>query len=219
MPKQPFVPVPGVLRVRFSGLHVTRPWVNGFAIQYTGSAPDNAALSQLALTLGQTWTTTFGTILMTITSVRLVQVWDISSDTGSEGSDATTHAGLTTATSPLPVQSAICISWPVNRRWRGGHFRSYVPARTVADITNGSTLSGTTQSQYQVQATAFLDDINASSVPYGPLRLGGVRYFPTGTDPDGTPTVKTSGEFHAFADPTVHTRLDSQRRRSGKEIV
>lgn len=219
MPKQPFVPVPGVLRVRFSGIHLSRPWVNGFAIRYTGSAPDNSALSALAVTLGQTWTTTWGTILMTLTSIRLVQVWDISSDTGAEGSDPTTHAGVGAATSPLPVQSAVCVSWPVNRRWRGGHFRSYVPARTAADITNGSTLGPTVQQAYATQATAFMDDINALNVPYGPLALGGVRYFPTGTDPDGTPVVKTSGEFHVFSDPVVHTRLDSQRRRSGKEIV
>lgn len=219
MPKQPFVPVAKVLRLRYAGLNQGMTWVNGFCIQYDGSSPTNLDLTNLAATLGSLWMTHWGGLLTTVTSLRLVQVWDISSDTGSFGTDSTTHNGQTSATSPLSVNSAVCLSWPVQRRWRGGHFRTYLPARTIGDISGGHQLSGAVATSYADAGKAFKNAVNAISVGFGPIRLGGVRYFPTGQNPDGTPVLKTSGEFHIYSDPVCHTRLDSQRRRLGKELA
>lgn len=219
MPKQPFVPVQNVLRVRIGGTHQNHPWINGFAIEYDGIAPDNLALVNLAQFIGSTWLQAIGGLLTSATVQNIVQVWDISSDSGAQGVDNTPHNGQGVAGSLLSAGDAVCVGWPVQKRWRGGHFRTYFPARNTSDITNGSNLGAGVKSAYADAAKSFKNTINGHVVSYGPIRLGGVRYYPTGFNADGTPVVKTSGEFLWFSDPVCRTRLDSQRRRLGKEIV
>jgi hypothetical protein len=218
MAKQPFVPVPNVIRFRYAGTTQTGVWVNGLAASYLPPPPSAADLATLAVALRTLWTTHLAPLVTTDVRLTTTQVWDISSDMGNQGTDAVGSVGTATSVQPLPVQAAVAISWPVNVRFRGGHFRTYFPARNFADITGGRTLSTAYRTALANGFAAYRTALNATLMGSSSLILCGVRYFPTGFDANGHPIVKTSGIQYPFGPPVVHSRLDTQRRRLGKEI-
>lgn len=219
MAKQPFVPVDHVIRVRIPGVWLAGPYVNLFAVQYSGAVVDNTTLDGFATSFRNAWITTFGSIAPTQFTSNNAQCWDLTSQNGSIGSTSASFTGSVPNTTPLPAQSAVVVSWPVQGRWRGGHFRTYMFARNITSITNGKILSQAEKDAYATAALNFRSAVNALTINSVAVKLGGVRYFPTGFNPDGTPITKTSGTFYQFLTPIVHSRLDSQRRRSGKEVT
>lgn len=219
MANQPFVPVAGALRARFAGTCQGAPWVNGFAIQYTGPRPTTSELQAYVTSLRQAWASAFAPAMATHTILTLTQVWDISDTTGANAQDDTDVPGTVVVSAPLPTSSAICLSWPVQSRWRGGHFRTYLPARNYTDLANGRLLNQTARDAVSAAGAAFRTAVNGLTLTGSPTTLIGIRYFPTGTNPDGTPVTRTSGQKYPFGVPNVRTRLDTQRRRLGKEIV
>ena len=219
MPKQPFVPVGQVLKIRLSGTNQTHPWVNGFHVKYSGAAPDQTALNTFAGLFGQAWMSYIAGVASDVIHQNECQVWDLSADTGAEGIDQTPHNGQVAAGPMLPASACIVVSWPVQQRWRGGHFRTYHPFANAANVTNGSQIVDATATAVQQAFLAFLGGVNQIPVNAQPVQLGGVRYFPAGTNPDGTPITRTSGSFLAFGTPIVRHRIDTQRRRLGKELV
>ena len=219
MAKQPFVPVDRVLRIRLAGSYQTSIWVNGLAAQYIGAPPDNTQLTTLATSIRQAWSTAWSTVLIAGTVLNSVQVWDISSDSGAIGTSTSPVSCTGTASSLIPVNSAVVLTYRVQSRWRGGHFRTYMVPRNLSDLTSGRTLTQTAIDAYVNAGTAFRTAFNALTLGGSPITLGGVRYFPTGFNTDGSPIVKTSGQFFAFPPPAVRNRLDSQRRRLGKELA
>lgn len=214
MPKQPFVPVASVLRVKLTGQNQTAPWVNLFYVQYTGAPPSNSDLDLFSFGIAGTWGTTFGTFVHNQVSLLNVQTWDLTNPNAAIGRDVSTHTGSGPAGTPLPVNCAFVVSWPVQSRWRGGHFRTYIPGRNTADTTSGRTITGTVVAALKTQADAFRNAVNSTSVGTATCKLVGVRYFPTGVN-----VVRTSGTPFLISPSQVHTRLDSQRRRLGKELV
>ena len=144
--------------------------------------------------------------------------WQLISVTASDngGSDNTasavaTTAGATTGT-PLPPQCAVCVSWTISARYRGGHPRTYFPGLLSSDLVAAdfSELKATTATNWEEAGLNFLDDVNGTMVSGVDLVLGTVSYF-TGNAPRTTPL------FRIYTGAHVHRRLDSQRRRSGKE--
>lgn len=213
MAKQPFVPVAGVLRFRYAGTFQGAPWVNGFALSYNGTPPLQGQLDPLATALRQEWLSYWGGLLSDQTTLLSTTVWDISSTEGVSGVDNVVEHGQTVLTNLLPVNSAVVVSWPVVSRYRGGHFRTYIVPRSNLDITSGRLLNGSTVTAYQGAAAAFRTAVNTLSLNGSTLTLCGVRYFPTGEG-----VVRTSGRPFPFGVPAVHGRLDTQRRRLGKEV-
>jgi len=219
MPKQPFVPVAQCIRIKLQGLYQAHPWVNLFSVKYTGNAPTNAELDTYASAVGTLWSTTFGTFQTSSCLLQNVQVWDLTSQTAAIGSSSITHTGGSVAGTLLPVNCAYVVTWPVQSRWRGGHFRTYCSPRNQGDITGGNGLTTATHDALLAQAVAFRTQLNATAVGTGSAVMSGIRYFPTGTNPDGTPVVRTSGTPFPVLTPVVHLRMDSQRRRLGKELT
>lgn len=219
MPKQPFVPVPQIIRVRYAGTRQGAPWVNGFALHYAGARPDNTAMQTLADQMAGQWGNAWTTHLLTDTQLLTTQVWDITDASGASAESTQGHQGAVAVNGPMPCQVAVVVSWPVQDRWRGGHFRTYMPARNLTDTTNGRTLVNTSAQDYASAAALFRTNVNSMSWANGPVVLCGVRYFPTGFDTSGKPLVKTTGQRRDFNIPIVHTRLDTQRRRLGKELA
>lgn len=115
----------------------------------------------------------------------------------------------------LPPQVSTAISWPIASRYRGGHPRTYLPGVLIADeSTPGSRMMSTgAQAAKLNAATNFLTSAN-SIVPSSGVTftLGTIRASSHGAQL--TPPV-----FFAYTVPLVHLRFDSQRRRSGKEIL
>jgi hypothetical protein len=111
----------------------------------------------------------------------------------------------------MDVSTACVISWPVNRRWRGGHARTYLTGQVIADVQNGKQWTSTYQAAVATAATTFRNSLNALSQQGAPWSMVLVSY--TGKDL----TVSYPFVIPVNA-PTVHPRIDSQRRRLGKEF-
>lgn len=210
---QPFIPVANVIRFRYAGLNQGQTWVNSFAAQYAGTVPDSTALNTLATTLRGLWVTHLATLFNTNVSVLSTQVWDISSETGASGINNTVANGTTTITSPLPCNCAVAVSWPIQIRYRGGHPRTYIVARNVADISTGRALTTAYHDSIVGAYTNWRNAVNSTALGGANLTLAAVHYNPPRVVP------KTSGQPYPVNIPVVHGRLDTQRRRLGKEIA
>lgn len=138
-----------------------------------------------------------------------------SDNTGASDAQGTSSTGPFPGTNPgtpLPPQCAVCLSWDIGARYRGGKPRWYLPGIPSNALVNpdDSALAAGYSLDLEEAATSVLSGFNGSSISGEDLTLGTIS-FQTGHAPRPTPL------FRAFGSVRVHQRLDSQRRRSGKE--
>lgn len=151
---------------------------------------------------------------------QLSEHWGLNTCTVSDNSGASenfqisTHARVpgTDASMPTPPQVAVCLSWAIAARYRGGKPRWYLPGITTGALSAsyGSAILPSWAATTQGAADGWLVAINGSSAGGSTVTVGTIS-FRTGNAPRVTPL------FRSFTGITVHERLDSQRRRSGKE--
>jgi len=122
--------------------------------------------------------------------------------------------GTETAGTALPASAAVGISWRQPVSYRGGHPRTYLcgfQSDILADVTR---LSGSAQLAISNAANGFLTDVEDLG-PYaslGAVKLGTVSYI---TDGDWRPNPL----FFHYQSASVDLRLDTQRRRLGRDIA
>lgn len=151
---------------------------------------------------------------------QLSAQWTLESVTASDNSGASDATSTSTVTPvagasggpSLPPQCAACISFDIAARYRGGKPRWYIPGipNTAQTETDDSGLNSTFATALEEGANQMIGQFNASNPFSSPCTLGTISYF-SGKVPRVTPL------FRAFGLAAVHQRLDSQRRRSGKE--
>lgn len=138
------------------------------------------------------------------------------SDNGGSTAVTTSAPALTgTATSAsYPPQCAVCLSWSVNARYRGGKPRTYFPGipQNSTGTSGGSGLTATYATNLKNAANSFLNDINGTNVDGLLLQLGTISYYQH-------KVPRPSPVFVPYIGVHVHERLDSQRRRSGREAT
>jgi hypothetical protein len=112
----------------------------------------------------------------------------------------------------LPPNCAVAISWPILARYRGGHPRWYLPGVPESNLATpgGNYITSTAAGGYQAEYASFLGAWNQIVVGSTTMQLGTISYY-TGH------ALRDPPLFRAFQDPQVSLRLDSQRRRLGKE--
>lgn len=146
-------------------------------------------------------------------SLTSVTAHDNGSSSGAVG--ASSHAAIPGLGSnpPLPPQSAVCISWTILASYRGGKPRWYLPGlvNTGTTTTGGAAIIPSVAASIESTAFAFLNSFNAAHPIAGATQqLGTISYLSHGS-------VRPTPIFRPFVNAVVHERLDSQRRRSGKE--
>lgn len=133
---------------------------------------------------------------------------------GSEATGTSLGTGMpgTNSGAALPPQVAVCYSWQIAARYRGGKPRWYIPGipQTALITIGDSQLSSGYSTSSELAANSLLQSFNSAIVLTHSLVLGTISYF-SGGALRGTPL------FRPFVSAKVHSRLDSQRRRSGKE--
>lgn len=138
------------------------------------------------------------------------------SSLGGDGLQAIGTVGYsgTAGGSPWPPQTAICISWIAALTARGGRARTYLPGIPVsATVTPGSPLiQGTYAAALKSAANGFLSDLSGSSIGGASLQLGVPSYY-------NNCQLRPVPLWFPFSGALIHERLDSQRRRSGKERI
>jgi len=138
-------------------------------------------------------------------------VVDLTSATGvSATASGSTAGGITTATG-LPSNIAACIGWKTALRFRGGHARLYVPPPSTNQQLTLNTWTASYVTALLNGSNAMLTAINGHALPSGdaiqPVLVSRIR----------NGVQLSSPLVNVITAATVDNRIDSQRRRLGKD--
>lgn len=142
-----------------------------------------------------------------------VNIWD-GPDVSQAISTETASPGLKLDPG-LPANVAICVSWPLAVHYRGGHPRTYLPGVTQASLDGTTRVLAAYASDVATRANQFHTAMEVipptatvSSVEHGTMSFQSKKQW-------RTPPVFRRIALGAHVD----TRLDSQRRRLGRDIA
>lgn len=211
----PLPDVANVLKVRLIGQQASSPWVNVIHVSFTGAAMDQSSANSIATAIRGYWNTSFAPLFTTSSSLQTVEVTDLTSRTGVIGTDTTGATGSdATAIGSLAV--AACLTLKVAKRYRGGHPRMYLAGVNATVYTNGKTWTSTRQNAYQSAGRAFLTAINAMIIGSRTYAMCAVSYY---TSTNKVVSYKQPPQVYPITDVVMHSRVDSMRRRLGKETT
>lgn len=214
----PFLPdVTDVFRVSCRGSNAGAPWANVFHVRAIGEG-DIATDAQLDTFASDFADAYDGHLLEHIENeVQLtdIVVTDLTSTTSGQGRWNGSKAGDYSG-QPYPAQVAVVISWRQAFRYRGGHPRTYLPGIPLAAGADNRTLSPTYVAAYLSDGAGFLTAVNGLTIGGTSTELGMVTYYSKPLFPT-PPHLRTNPIFYPFTAAAVHGRLDTQRRRLGRE--
>lgn len=216
MPALP--PIAGHLRLRLIGTVNGMPWNAVQFARYTGTAPSDTALQTVGTAVGTAWNNAIAQICPSSVNLGQVEVTDLSALDAGVGLATTSHPGLRAGASPTN-NVAMVASYKIHVRYRGGHPRTYWPAGVTADITGGRTWTGSFLTLAQGACVDYIGNINAITLSGGVLQFVAVSYYHSdGGDPPKT-VLRTTPVSYVISTASVHPRVDTQRRRLGKEAA
>lgn len=178
----------------------------------SGSTSDPTFLNAVANQIMTSWATSnLNSKVGPEWTLQSATVKDLGGTTAQSTSTAASIPGTNSGTSMAPGVS-IALSWQIAETYRGGKPRTYLPGvpSNATTAPGGSTIGGTFATQLDAAATLFLNDFNSHSVLSTSLQLGTVSYHTSHA-------VRPTPVFRAWFGVRIHERLDSQRRRNGKE--
>lgn len=187
-------------------------WANVLHAKVTGSLTQTT-LDTVANSIGGFWLSRLGPACIITTALQTVEVTDISTRNGLQGISTTGWNGTLSGTA-LPAQVAVCLSLKVAQHYRGGHPRMYLPGVGSTATTNGSTLASAFQSNYTSWGRLFRQDINGITTGATTWQLAAVSYY---HKVNGQEAYKNPPDLYVITDVVCHGRLDTMRRRLGKE--
>jgi hypothetical protein len=191
--------------------------INQLYLQYSGpisfTATECVAVANGAMVW---WTSHFQPLLSTSWQLNGAEA-HAADGTGVFGVSTSAAVLGTTASAPLPPQCAVCLSWVGAPGYRGGKPRSYLPGiPTSAIVASSSSLNGTYALSVKTAGTAAIADMSHFTVGGATPVIGTVSYISKTLTPS-PPHHRATPLFWQYLACNVHERLDSQRRRSGKE--
>lgn len=190
---------------------------------YAGDAPSAADCESIAANLWTAMETNPLDMAGPNTSLRGVDVIDLSGESAATGTHLDTSPGRSIGAGVLPAGVCALVNYQIARRYRGGKPRSYLPFGTGANIdTNGRWTSG-----FKTTLEANLDLFFAAAalITAGTTDLGGpisIGYY-SGYD---TPRPRSNGHLYYPPKPRTVPKVDpitgwtlnpkpgSQRRRN-----
>jgi hypothetical protein len=189
--------------------------------RYSGGAPDATACTALASDI---YTAVAAQADQWGSDVNLtnVIVTDLASVTGGQGEESSTAPGGKTP-GALSMSTALLINYKINRRYRGGKPRSYLPWLVETDLTNRRAWSGTAVATAEGRLnTIFAAIIGSSSGSTTITEHVNISYFsgftvvtnPTTGRARNVSTRRGTPIVDAVTGFTGSTRPASQRRRN-----
>ena len=202
-------PVPSVMRFAVSGTNQGQKWVNIFHSKYSNVPADAATVNAICQAVHTAYVNAFTTLWSSSTILITVDGQDLASRTAATGTFSLTHPGVQT-TIPMALQVALCISWSISDRYRGGHPRTYLPGIDGTFVTGGRLLTTAGHTAYLNAAAGFLTNMNAMTAGGSSWKMCCVRYF-------SQHQLLANPLVREISGQSVHGRIDTQRRRLGKE--
>jgi hypothetical protein len=212
------LPPHGVARCAVSGkMPGGGNWANTFWIQVgdpaAPSALSDAEVLQIADQLGSDYLAHIAPLIAADVTITLYQAIYYQPDgTATAQGEVEAHAG-THAGTTMADQVASCLSWVIAAAYRGGKPRTYVPGVETGDLLDPAHLSAANVTARQAAGAAFLAAVNAHTVGGAalPQKLGTVSFFTLNAP-------RAVGIFRPYTNVKVHNRLDTMRRRLGREL-
>jgi hypothetical protein len=189
-------------------------WANVFCV-WNGSAGHTATVAELATVIGNfhtAWSTNIKPLIATDVTMTLIKALYYNPD-GSVITNEVTYTDVGTgAGTTITDATSSCLSWGILTTWRGGKPRTYLPGVWAAELLNPAHLTTTRITARQAGGTAFLAAVNAITWPVTltNLALGTVSFY-SGNAP------RVPAKFFNYQSCFVHSRIDTMRRRLGKE--
>lgn len=210
-------PVDRVIKLVAGGSYQNQPWVNVFHVQYSAGPIGSADIKSLCNSVFSIYSTTLLQTCIPLTTLSTVRGVDLSApDAPQAASDQPTVTG-TLGGNPLPCNVAACMSWLVNYRWRGGHFRTYVPAGSTTSMQNGNSWTSAALTAFRSEANEFYTSVSGLTIASAAIDLVGVRRW--NTPVKGQPPVELDPPLVLpITGVVVDSRIDSQRRRLGRDV-
>lgn len=203
-------PVPNTARVVVNLSFSSLPVVNVF--HFTKVTPvtpfSQAEIDALATTFRTAFSTAFIPNLNPALILGTVTAIDLSSDVGVVGTATGTTAGGN-AGAPNPANVALCVTWKINRHYRGGHPRTYLAGTNTLHTQTVNTWAGTAVTAFTTAANSFRTSVNGWTGGTG--ATGALVTVHRKKDNVDYPTPLIS----VITSATVGPRIDSQRRRLG----
>lgn len=215
MPRLP--DVPNVVRMVLTGTMNGQPWAAVQYARFTGVSPTSAQLATAATAVGGAFRDALAQLCPSTTVLTQVQLIDLTSLDAAVGSAAVSHAGTRIGTG-LPNNAALVASYKINVRYRGGHPRTYWPAGVTTDVTSGRLWAGAFLTLADGACTDYVGDVNAIALSGGLLVFSAVSYYSKEVTPT-PPHLRSTPLVVPVTTVEVHPRVDTQRRRLGKETI
>lgn len=215
---------PWCVQVILNGTNQSTKWQNKLHFSY----PQNYALTapnidSLLIGIQNAWSTSIAPLCNTGCSLTSLQGLDLNSRTGPlfTLTPATPPVGTRSGTA-ITAQNALVASWVVQNRYRGGHCRTYFPAGVLADTQGGNQWTPTFKNLAVTNFGNFLTAINGITVATGNFIFIMLSYY-SGShkvpgQPPPPPVLRPQPLPFTIAGVAVHPRIDTQRKRLGKEI-
>jgi hypothetical protein len=216
MPKGVLPDLPQGVKLRFGYTFNTRPVFNVMYLKYSTSAPSVAELNTLSGLVMSAWTTNIKPVLLTSMALNFVDLQDVSSRTGSYYQNTTGGTGSVTVVNSLPSSIAMAISLKVAKRYRGGHGRVYMCGFNIADVVGGNNWAAARLNAVNTAWTNYITASNAFTAGSNTYTAVVGSFYTH--DASKNQIFKTPPETYPIIGVSVHSRVDTQRRRLGKEI-
>jgi hypothetical protein len=183
--------------------------LNIFHILYTGAGANQSDLD----TLTADWGAALKTFLNQLQEVDVLnnrfEVTDLTSHTALTSQVPITGTG-THSGGLIGANTACCISWHIHRRYRGGHPRTYVGGIPLSALNSEREFTVAYTNLASSAAETYLTAVpGLPSGAYGSLTPVNLSYF-------FEKAIRGVPVTDPILFPTTNTRIDSQRRRTGK---
>lgn len=214
----PLPDAPRTVKVRLIYIYNNRPAFNVFHMEYSGTAPNDVTTKAVADAVYAQANTNLKPLVNNQVQLTTVEVTDLASRTGSVGTNTTGWLGTSGSANPTPNSVAMCVSLQTAYRYRGGHARMYLPGQLNSNIANGTNWTGAWVTTTKAGMAAWLAGMNAISTGGSSWTLVMTSYYTH--DSNHLPIYHPGGPVnYPVTLINVHTRVDSQRRRLGKETT
>jgi hypothetical protein len=179
----------------------------------TGSGEvTQADLNSLVAFCGTKYASRFMPFLSVNTVLRDVHLVLFSPDNEDVAADAATNLAGSVSSAPMPAQVSIGISWSLAVSYRGGHARTYLPGVPASVMDALNTINNTTASGIASAAAGFHTDLEGFTASSIPSVEHGIVSFVRAKE------WRTPPVFYRIVGAHVDARLDTQRRRLGRDL-
>lgn len=191
-----------------------------FFLQYTGGPPNSTDLNTLATAVATSWNTSIAPHAPSNDALTEVTIEDLSSDTGATGTWTGSHVGSGTG-AVLAASIAACVNHQINRRYRGGHPKTFLRIGSVNDLNGTNQWAAGSITTFLSAWEAFIADIVATTgLSITISNIVNVSYFKGFTvfdTPGGRAknisTLRETPVVDQITGSSIAPKLGSQRRR------